>query len=194
MSQWCLLPLTTHPGSQALIAFTNKKSHSNNQVSFGSWMNRNTPPHFWSLEACGIAHKLLMVVHTVGGYGSTPAPEMAESMHFPFSDSDHLSSTPANSVLSFLFNQNILWLQLLCLPSLPGMDLWEGPGESLAIRFAVIRHSAGPSSPARAVFSSVSSVGGPGLGVWAQPGKLITASDCQGPSRAGRGKTLSLNA
>lgn len=94
--------------------------------------------------------------------------------------SPHLQTT-------FLFssspNQSAPLLSTLpaCLPSGVG---GEGKEKSWAIR-----RSAGPSRRLELFLAlSLPQASGPGLGVWAQPGKLVAAEDCQGPKTPGEGR------
>ena len=92
--------------------------------------------------------------------------------------SPHLQTT-----LVFPFSPN------QSMPSLstpPASQVESGGRARRKLRIIDAQHR--PLSEAGAVFSSVSPAGGPRLGVWGQPGKLITGQGYQGSSRAGEGR------
>lgn len=107
---------------------------------------------------------------------------MAAQRHFPLGCLDDFVSTPANGLLFFLLSKSkrAFALHAACLRSGVG-----GEGEEKAQRLDARR----PLAEAGSVFSSASPAGAPGLGVWAQPGKLITVEDCQGQIAPGEAIT-----
>lgn len=92
--------------------------------------------------------------------------------------SPHLQTT-----LVFPFSPN----QSMSSLSTPPASQVESVGRARR-KLRIIDAQPPPLSEAGAVFISASPAGRPGLGVWGQPGKLITGQDYQGLNRARRGE------
>lgn len=149
------------------------------------WVN-NTPPHF---QAPGKRHPLPAPTNAPSSCAVCALWKTKPHLHqwqpggtFPSVAWTIFVSTPANNLGFPLLSKSkpVFAFHATGLPS--GVC---GEGQEKAKDY---RCSARPLSEAGAVFSSACPAGGPGLGVWGQPGKLITGQDYQGPNRARRGE------